>query len=125
MVTATEILECGHPPSAHSEHTTGFGVAKDGKRLCWECCATEDKEAMRATGRATLYLTGKDGGYTVGNWPGALKIHVQEFRKGHHNMAGVRYDVWFLFEGTPWHGIQYGDMTQIVHCRKVKHLFPQ
>jgi hypothetical protein len=54
------------------------------------------------------------------NWPGSLSIQVRRIKTGHHNIAGKRYDVWFTFEGHEWHGVQYGDNTQICHCRKLK-----
>jgi hypothetical protein len=40
---------------------------------------------------------------------------------GRHNIAGVRYDVWFRGpDGHVWWGVQYGDMTQICHCKRTK-----
>jgi hypothetical protein len=111
-----EILECGHAPSPHGEHTTGYGVDIHGARFCYECAAKRDRADMLATGRATLYLT--DKGLT--NWPGSLFIIVSERKTGRHNMARVRYDVWFTFGGAEWHGVQYGDNTQICHCRRIK-----
>ena len=30
------------------------------------------------------------------------------------------YDVWFIGpDGKEWHGVQYGDLTQVCHCRRV------
>ena len=82
---------------------------------------------MRETGKATLYLTRRDNvepkgsyNYWVSNWPGSLQIKCVNSRKGRHNIVRVRYDVDFKFEGNWWHGTQYGDNTQIVHCRRVK-----
>lgn len=142
-----EILECGHPESPHSDITRGYGTNKDGKRHCYACCAEHDKADMIATGRATLYLCGVDvppegserGGmasqgpsmipsqrpkvrrWYVKNWPGSLSFPVRHMRKGRHNMARSRYDVWFTGpDGTEWHGVQYGENTQILHCRRVK-----
>ena len=130
----TAVLECGHVASEHGEHTTGYGTDENGNRYCWECCAKRDREQMRTDGRITLYLTEIQRDVTastlnphvlgqrfkVTNWPGSLSLPVQHIRKGRHNMARVRYDIWFSFEGTPWHGVQYGDNTQLCHCSRVK-----
>jgi hypothetical protein len=90
-------------------------------RVCYECCATRDKETMRSTGKATLYLTYNDGarrGY-VKNWPGTL-CFLGQVSKSRHNISRTRYDVWFMFEGRVWHGVQYGENTQICHCKRTK-----
>ncbi len=109
------ILECGHAPSEHSDITTGYGVAENGDRHCYACCAERDRASMRETGRATLYLTEKG----ITNWPASLCLPVEHRKTGRHNIARKRYDVWFSFEGQHWHGVQYGDNTQIVHCKRI------
>ena len=108
MSTQTIKLDCGH--------TGAYGTWEDGRRLCYACCGDMDRQYMRDNGRIILYLA--DGNVT--NWPGTLSLPVMRQRKGRHNMAGVRYDVWFRFEGESWHGTQYGDFTQIVHCKRIK-----
>ena len=107
--------------------TTGYGSDSDGNLLCYSCCAEGDKEYMRKEGKISLYLTGpheKSGlssSTLLSNWPGSLKIRVySSVRKGDHNIAGCRYDVWFKFEGDDWHGVQYGDNTQLCHCHRLK-----
>ena len=113
----TAILDCGHAPSAHGSSTTGYGVTADGRKHCYQCCAETDRKAMNETGRATLYLTDKG----VVNWPGSLSFSVTRRRKGQHNIARTREDVWFTGpDGAPWHGVQYGKNTQICHCRRIK-----
>ena len=105
--------------------------------VCFACCAAEDRARMIETGRATLYLTILPGSSEVGmvnrkafhgwnyadgkvtNRAGSLSFACR-VKRGAHNMAGRRYDVWFTFNGQPWHGTQYGDNTQIAHCRRVK-----
>lgn len=128
---ATIILECGHPPTPTTHGGTGYGRDKDGNRKCYECCADTDRQEMIETGKATLYLTMEvsDGATrlglpvkvnTVTNWPGSLKFRTGEARKGHHNIARTRYDVWFRGpDGKDWHGVQYGDNTQICHCHRL------
>lgn len=128
-------LDCGHEPSEHGPHTTGYGEDRDGKRYCYDCCAERERAAMIEHGKATLYLV-KDSGYqrpTVGSeqasdrawiitdWPGKLRFRPWHVRKGRHNIARTRYDAWFAGpDGHVWHGVQYGDMTQIIHCKRTK-----
>lgn len=133
-ITTTELLECGHAESAHSEITRGYGTNAKGERHCYACCAEQDKAHMREHGKICLYLTtkpdqdgqiarrdsfGKYGDAKITNWPSSLEFKGR-YRKGSHNMAGSRYDVWFTFENTNWHGVQYGENTQIVHCKRIK-----
>src|SRR5512133_66509 len=111
MQTQTEILECGHA------FTTGYGVKKvEGKeiRCCYECCAADDAQSMRETGRATLYLTGSsETGYRVTNWPNSLSFTVGHSKIGRHNIARTRRDVYFRGpDGKAWHGVTYGKNTQ-------------
>lgn len=91
---------------------------------------------MKEEGRITLYLTYKfvdhehftyfsrelyDGKLT--NWPGTLCYKATSIRKGHHNIAGSRVDVWFVGpDKHVWHGAQYGDNTQLCHCRRTKRV---
>lgn len=116
--------------------------------VCYTCCAARDKEDMIATGKATLYLTlavkplppryhehftyfskergmcrrDEKGSYgTVTNWPGTLTFDLTYAKAGLHHRAETRYDVWFKGpDGSRWHGVQYGENTQICHCRRLK-----
>lgn len=139
-----ETFECSvchvHKPCKATPDAITFGYAtirETGERVCVACCGDTDKRALRQDERTTLYLVERTPqgheavparrsiGYqdaqrfTVTNWPGTLKHPVTSVRKGRHNWAGVRYDVWFRFEGINWHGVQYGDNTQILHCRRI------
>lgn len=117
MDAELEILECGHPASAHSEFTTGYGVnPTTGSRACCQCCAQEDTDFMRKYGEAVLYFDGAK----ITNWPGSLVFQPTSIRKSRHNFGGWRYDFWFWFENTLWHGYQIGDMNQIAHCKRTK-----
>lgn len=122
MTPVAEVLDCGHPPSPTEGPGTGYGLDAAGKKSCYACCAEADKVTMRSTGRITLYLTRRqDGGFwMISNWPGSLLFKATYFKKGRHNMAGSRYDVWFNFEGSAWHGVNYGENTQLLHCRRIK-----
>jgi len=115
-----EILDCGHRPSEHSKISTGYGYDDNGKTFCYTCCAEQDKATMIKTGKITLYL---NQNLNVGNWPHSLWFPLRYQKTGHHNIAGKRYDVWFNGpDGFVWHGVQYGDMTQLCHCKRTKEV---
>jgi len=147
MTTATTTpvvcADCGktiEPPA--NSCGTGYGVARDGAKVCYECCGKRDAEDMRQTGKATLYYfagtrtpTNPDGlrvvcGATdnndktvsrVGNWPGTLMFRVKTWTHGKHNIARERLDLWFIGpDGKRWHGVRYGRDTDILHCRRLK-----
>ena len=124
-------------PSAKETCSVGYAVTiegkfKEGELRCYECCAEIDKKQMIETGKITLYLSGKkhqnadskvfaQDYYEISNWPGSLKFTAYLFKEGKHNIARKRFDVWF--QGPDrylWHGIQYGDNTQICHCKRTK-----
>lgn len=118
------VLDCGHYPSDCSSFTTGYGVMPDGKKHCYDCCGEMDREFMVREGKMVLYLTDRE----VTNWPGTLKFKCYHKREGRHNIARVRYDVWFNgpdehgnMTGAKWWGVQYGNFTQICHCRRIKN----
>lgn len=118
--------ECGQEKPVQKEGGTGYATRRiDGMRVCYECCAVNDRADMIETGRATLYLetkaeTSTYGRATVTNWPGTLAFDGR-YSVGRHNIAGRRYDVSFVGpDGFMWSGIQYGDNTQICYCRRTK-----
>lgn len=84
--------------------------------VCYACCGVRDEKHMRETGEAVLYLTASN---EVSNWPETLKLPAV-VRRGRHNIARYRYDVWFWFEGAKWYGVQIGENTQIIRCRRLK-----
>lgn len=106
---------------------TGYAIDQRGF-VCYACCGENDRRDMIASGKALLYLTREpiadrhypfaDGKIT--NWPGTLAMPCR-VRRGHHNIARHRYDAWFKGpDGANWHGVQYGDNTQIIRCRRLK-----
>lgn len=124
---------CGNIIPPPPEDSVGIGYAFNGSAVtCYSCCADIDKQKMRDTGKAVLYLdcerwpevrrlnlVNRGCMGSVGNWPGTLKIPC--FTKcGKHNIAGIRYDVWFKFEGYEWWGVCYGENTQLTHCKRTK-----
>jgi hypothetical protein len=103
------------------EHFGECGRDENEQPVCYVCCAIWDSELMKAQHKTVLYLSkSKTGQWLVSNWPGTLQIRVHQPRKGRHNIARTRYDVWFRYAGLCWHGVQYGEWTQILHCKVVK-----
>ena len=122
--------QCGETKPVQTSGGTGYGYNKASEPVCYACCGLNDAKEMRETGKAVLYLEmaplvgpnyshGNYGDCTVSNWPGTLKIKGR-FHKGAHNIAGSRYDVWFVFGGNEWYGVQYGENTQICRCKQMK-----
>lgn len=129
---------CGKeiPPSKYS-FTTGYGTNENGDKICYRCCAALELDYMREHGRTVLYLsldedaTKADYGhkrYKITDWPGQLKFTpINGVYVGRHNWGIPRYDCWFADRENPdgtqyWHGVQYGDDTQLIHCRRIKRL---
>lgn len=104
----------------------GYGKDDQDNKICYACCGEIDKDNMKAWESYTLYLTSEleDGGkkkWYASNWPGTLRLPIHhEPVRGRHNWCGVRYDVWFKCNDEEWHGTQFGDNTQILHCKKLK-----
>jgi hypothetical protein len=116
-------VDCGTPiiPRPKGDCTTGYGYDSLDNVVCFACCGGRDRANMVLSGRATLYLTGKNGDSRVSNWPGSLSFPVLHGHKGDHNIAGERQDVWFRGpDGAIWWGVQYGVWTQICHCRRTR-----
>jgi hypothetical protein len=127
---------CNRPRSYKSSSTTGYGVNNDNEKICFRCCSIVDRDDMIETGKQTLYLSYEDHclfrpairdyfNGKVGNWPGTLEFKAQCRRTPNgHNWGLTRYDVWFNGpDGHVWHGVQYGDNTQLVHCRRTKETY--
>lgn len=75
--------------------------------------ATNEGQALRDAARTTAV-------WSLTDWAGRLSFPVTSISKGRHNMAGTRYDVTFTGpDGKPWRGTQYGENTQICHCRRL------
>lgn len=85
-------------------------------KICYDCAAERERTAMLATGRVTLYLSGDK----VTNWTGRITIPAMHIKRGRHNIASVRRDVWFRYEGAQWHGVIYGENTELLHCKRLK-----
>src|SRR5581483_1145812 len=124
--------QCRQDKPVKTDGGTGYAIDGAGNKFCYACCALQDKAHMIEHGAITLYLSMPSSRLvcnwprmvaagTVENWPGTLKFTTGPIRVGRHNIAGVRYDCWFRGpDGEEWHGVTYGDNTQICHCRRVR-----
>jgi hypothetical protein len=107
--------------------STGYGCLENGDKVCYACCAIQDKQWMKEHNNITLYLTLphplKPGQYIrghIGNWPSTLTYPAQ-IKAGNHNIAGVQYSVRFIDDtGQQWYGRQAGNNTQLCHCKKIR-----
>ena len=110
------------PPPAPGTITTGYGLSREGHKVCFACCAKRDKEDMDRTGEAVLYLVKSANRitYEVCNWPGTLRF-AAAVHKGRHNFAGVVYNIRFRdHNGRYWHGRCVGNNSEICRCRRYK-----
>ena len=101
---------------------TNEGARYNDKPTCYSCCGDLDREWMRTHDRITLYLTHRNK-WEVTNWPGTMRYNAAVRVNPHgHNWGLTRRDAWFTdYDGQSWWGVSYGDMTELVHCRKLKH----
>ena len=128
----TELLDCGHPPTPTEGPGTGYGKLKneetgEWEKHCYHCGAETERNWMIVKGKTVLYLVQTDeGAWEVTDWPGKLRFTVYHHRQGNHNWGIPRYDVWFNGPDehggytARWWGVQYGDNTQICHCRRTR-----
>jgi len=111
---------------------TGYGVM-DGKTYCYDCCGIIERDLLIKEGKGILYLSweqecelfNKPGWYypknaKISNWPGTFSLPIRAIKVGSHNFARRRYDVWFKFNDMEWHGVSYGDNTQLCHVRRLR-----
>lgn len=85
--------------------------------------AVADMEALRATGRGILYIHRENKTPThVSTWHStpSTRIKINNWRKGRHNMARQRLDVWFYLDGKCYHGVNIGD-NDIVRVKRNKN----
>jgi len=124
MKPETITCDCGHTiakPDPAKFCGVGYGVDNAGKTSCYECCGKQDLAQMEKDGKTWLYLTRDATGGKLTNRPGTLVFFPSRIKKSGHNMAGSRYDVWFTDkQGRAWHGVNYGENTQICHCKRMK-----
>jgi hypothetical protein len=109
-------IKCTQPFTADGIGT-GYGIDKDGNKVCYQCCAESDRAYMVDNGKITLYLTEKG----VTNWPGTLVFPVFGVpRKSRNNFGAKRLDAWFVGPDRHiWHAVNIGD-NEIARCKRTK-----
>jgi hypothetical protein len=121
FMAVNKCFACGNDIAQPTDgFTTGYAVDRDNNKICYTCCANQDLEYMRKEGKVTLYMSKKDGKYEVTNWPGSLRFSTPHVKTSYHNMAGKRYDTWFVLDGFYWNAVKFGDNTDISHCKHTK-----
>lgn len=113
---------------------TGYGVDKDGNKVCFACCGEMDKKTLRETGTLRGYLivpskplpyqrTGVEDlhGAEFTNWPGSFRVSVDSYgKRSFNNFGAPRTDFWFFWEGRRYHGVNVGDNSQCATVKVVK-----
>lgn len=128
MTTKTSTFHCVRcdkdVTTEHYEFTTGYGLDKDGGKVCYACCADWDKADMIEHGKTMLYLTKNDAGkWIVTNWPASLVFPVAVTWTGKHNwycVGEVRFVRFVGPDGAVWTGKQIGDYNEVCHCKRTK-----
>lgn len=110
------------PTLLEGQCTSNYG--RNGElHYCLPCIGIMDEEEFinaPVGAKKTLYLTIKEGEWSVTNWPGTFKRPCTAHSEGNHNIVGKRFDSWFWVDGWKWHGVTFGTGTQIHHCTKLK-----
>ena len=104
---------------------TGYAVLWDGRKYCYQCSAEVDAQRLRglAIGESMhLYLVVRNNVWRVNNFTGLLSLPVYRIKFGRHNFAGIRYDFWFIYYKQKYHGVVYGDDTQLAKVTRVKNI---
>lgn len=104
---------------------TGYAVDKDENHYCYTCCAKQEEQTLRElpVGEKTyLYLTEDKPNYRwkLQNWTGLISIPIYSVKRGRHNFAGIRYDFWFEYYNHEYHGVRYGDNTEVATVTRIK-----
>ena len=114
-IDPTKPLDCGHTlPDSY------LYTVHDDKTYCPTCDKLWLDTYMQRAHRVTLYLVQRDKQLYLNNWTGELEIKIDHWKYGKHNMVGKVTHVWFKHAGIVWHGVNYGDDTQLCHCKKTK-----
>lgn len=107
---------------------TGYGIAMDGARHCYQCCANQERASMIETGRAVLYLVDNGGpvewngrAWRVTDWPGRLSFParvVNRSRRGGGFGSQITTARFTGPDGRIWSAVNRGD-SQIARCRRL------
>lgn len=120
MAKTLTCSRCGKEVNQDSDPAVGYGTTAANHRICYRCCADEDRERLRRGEPIALYLNEKTGEVT--NWPGTLRIGVICLRRSHGWGFGTRYPIVtfrFAFEGREYRGKVQGNMD-LARCQPTK-----
>lgn len=109
---------CRKEKEVNQNGGTGYGTNDQGQKICYSCIGRQDQTEIanaKPGQKFVHYLIKENGHFVVSNWPGTWKANPFRVSIGRHNMAGKRYDVYIAYNGRKFHGVTYGDQTQI--CR--------
>jgi hypothetical protein len=89
---------CGHT-------SIGYGLDKEGKRLCYDCCTANDTKQIRESSygdKVTHYIS--MNGNSVTNWPGRGLGRVIYWGKQHNFSSERHYVQVKMLDGSLWSG---------------------
>ena len=103
----SRVLDCGHTPSPHGEHTTGTARTRDNREVCWDCAIREEQEAFRTADKYVAYLSSDLRKVTT--WTGGLLADVVGWRRVQHGFCGELYHFKAVApDGSWWLGTSQG-----------------
>ena len=110
------ICDCGHKPSEHGKHTTGYGYDSHGKTSCYDCCTEHDKRDLVTAAKIFHYID--SDGKTLTNWPGRRLGRVIYWGALHPWSRERRYVRVKDCHGQEWYGTgaegMYASLTRCV-----------
>lgn len=122
---------------------TGYGIDRQDRKVCYACCAENDRAEMIATGRMGLYLTVPESALKreewnrvvgmqtnhpdikVSNWPGSLafKACARRIKGSAFGRPISGYYAWFVGpDGYVWSGRNMGD-SQIIRAKRTREVW--
>lgn len=110
---------CKQEKPVQKPGATGYGINSDGEKVCYQCVADLDKEALKNLKpgeKHTMYF--EKANSEVTNWPGTLRIACF-YERIKHNFAREAYAISFWFEGSRFYGRNIGD-NDLVSVKKAK-----
>lgn len=100
---------------------TGYGINSDGEKVCYQCAAEKDKQALRRLKpgqRYTMYINTAEN--TVSNWSGGLEIKCRIQRIRHNWCKKDAFAVSFVFEDYRFYGRYIGFNHTTLKVTKAK-----
>ena len=101
------------------KETHEYGMNGKGEKFCYDCCGVlEKRQLLELRPKETLvfYLSEHE----VTNWCGTMHIKCT-VKEDRHNIAKVRRDCWFKLGGNCYHGVQYGNSSELCYIKRVKN----